>query len=58
MAAVAYLGGPVTGELDVERLAGRNEGLADFAALILLILETQNDYVRFHGKLNAARYPP
>lgn len=31
MAALAYLGGPVT-------------------ALVLLILETQNDYVRFHGE--------
>lgn len=43
MAAAAYLGGPVSGELN-------QCSWKLTAALLLLILETQNDYVRFHGE--------
>jgi hypothetical protein len=48
MAGATYLGGPITGELVV---ALSFDGRAYRSlALVFLILETQNDYVRFHGK--------
>lgn len=49
LAALAYLGGPLAGEkFPHPRLITT---YIDHAALVLLILETVNDYVRFHGML-------
>lgn len=52
MAAAAYLGGPVTGAWDAVSLRTRwlRTPMLTTAALLFLILETRNDYVRFHGK--------
>jgi hypothetical protein len=46
MAAASYLGGPVTG---VSPPSSRRSPLRG-VALLFLIIETQNDYVRFHGQ--------
>lgn len=60
MAAASYLGGPITGES--QRTAGnlstqwQHESFADAdVALLFLILETQNDYVRFHGRFLSSK---
>ena len=49
MAALAYALGPISGEsrISIGRATGNN---LLRTALLFLILETQNDYVRFHGK--------
>lgn len=49
LAAVAYVGGPFTGAR--ESLQCTRHLLNTYLALALLILETTNDYVRFHGAL-------
>jgi hypothetical protein len=55
-AAVAYLFGPVSGEWHDYKNLVQDSRLNDFLgpALALLILETSNDYVRFHGETAAA----
>ena len=49
MAALAYAFGPLSGEYDISP-TGEVQGMQLSTALLLLILETQNDYVRFHGE--------
>lgn len=52
LAAIAYLLGPVSGAYDKHRPSHKQSKLACALALCLLIIETQNDFVRFHGALN------
>jgi hypothetical protein len=49
MAAVAYLFGPLSGEILSIYLSDIFPNLSLRVAFLVLILETKNDYVRFHG---------
>jgi uncharacterized membrane protein len=53
LAALAYLGGPLAGMPFLLSHVGCFADRSGVTALVLLILETVNDYVRFHG-----RHPP
>jgi uncharacterized membrane protein len=51
LAAFAYVLGPISGVYIHIRLAWKAQQLTNTRiALLLLILETHNDYVRFHGE--------
>ena len=54
LAAAAYLLGPISGKYIwswQDYMSILIQGLIEFIALLCLILETHNDYVRFHGRL-------
>lgn len=53
LAAFAYLLGPISGTHSIQnkvRYFKKLINASNYAALICLILETHNDYVRFHGQ--------
>lgn len=56
LAAFAYILGPISGEFSLPVIIMLYDGsvlrpsLSHNIALALLIFETHNDYVRFHGK--------
>lgn len=57
LAAFAYLLGPISGSIK-SFLLTRAYIPAGRPALALLVLETHNDYVRFHGQLVLSLFDP
>lgn len=58
LAAAAYVLSPLSGEFSIRSiLIVRENPNAQWTALLLLILETHNDYVRFHGMSSAVTTP-
>lgn len=49
LSAFAYILGPISGTLQLHDLISDRNSI--LLALLVLIVETQNDYVRFHGTL-------